>query len=194
MKRQILFVQGAGKGVHDEWDNKLVDSLRQELGPDYEVRYPRMPNEDDPSYAAWKPAIEREFAVLRDGSILIGHSVGGTILVKTLTEQSKPPKFVAICLMAAPFIGEGGWPGDEIRFPKDLGARLPESVPIHLWHGLGDKAVPPSHVDLYARAIPQARVHRLPGSGHQFDDDLKEVAAAILSLSARGRDEASAEN
>jgi hypothetical protein len=35
MARQILFVQGAGKGVHDKWDNKLVDSLRQGLGEHY---------------------------------------------------------------------------------------------------------------------------------------------------------------
>ena len=26
--RQILFIQGGGEGTHDEWDHKLVDSLR----------------------------------------------------------------------------------------------------------------------------------------------------------------------
>ena len=49
--QQILFIQGGGAGAHDEWDDKLVDSLRRELGDGYEVRYPRMPDEDDPSYA-----------------------------------------------------------------------------------------------------------------------------------------------
>ena len=43
----VLFVQGAGEGVHDDWDRKLVESLRRELGPHYDVRYPRMPNEAD---------------------------------------------------------------------------------------------------------------------------------------------------
>jgi len=60
--RQVLFVQGAGEGVHEQWDNLLVDSLRGELGPAYEIRYPVMPNEADPKYAAWKLALEREFA------------------------------------------------------------------------------------------------------------------------------------
>jgi hypothetical protein len=41
--RQILFIQGGGAGVHDEWDDKLVESLRRELGGGHEVRYPRMP-------------------------------------------------------------------------------------------------------------------------------------------------------
>ena len=56
---QVLFVQGGGKGVHDEWDNKIVDSLEWELGPDYAVRYPRMPNEADPTYADWNAALKR---------------------------------------------------------------------------------------------------------------------------------------
>ena len=48
MPRQILFIQGAGEGTHDAWDNQLVASLEAELGPDYAVRYPRMPNEGEP--------------------------------------------------------------------------------------------------------------------------------------------------
>ena len=32
--RQVLFVQGGGEGVHDAWDNRLVDSLGGELGPE----------------------------------------------------------------------------------------------------------------------------------------------------------------
>lgn len=58
--RQILFVQGGGADVHDTWDNKLVDSLRRELGPGYEIRYPRMPNEGDPSFPAWRTALEED--------------------------------------------------------------------------------------------------------------------------------------
>ena len=54
VKRQLLFVQGGGKGTHDEWDDKLVESLRRELGQNYEIHYPRMPNEEDPSYPLWK--------------------------------------------------------------------------------------------------------------------------------------------
>lgn len=45
--RKVLFVQDGGDGVHDQWDNHLVDSLRSELGPAYEIRHPVMPNEAD---------------------------------------------------------------------------------------------------------------------------------------------------
>ena len=183
-KHQLLFVQGGGKGVHDEWDNKLVESLRRELGPDYKIHYPRMPKEGDPDYARWKTALQRAFRTLQDGAILIGHSVGGTILVKVLAEGSPARKLGGIFLVATPFVGDGGWSSDDLQFPPDLGARLPKGVPIHFYHGLKDDVAPPSHVDLYARAVPQARVHRLRGRDHQLNNDLGEIAAAILSLEA----------
>ena len=177
--QQILFIQGGGAGTHDEWDDKLVDSLRRELGDGYEVRYPRMPDEDDPSYARWSAAIRREMAALDDGAVVAGHSVGATILINTLAERPPERELRAIVLIAAPFVGTNGWTGDEFELPDDLGARLPQGVPVHVFHGLQDETAPPSHADLYARAIPQAQPHRLPGRDHQLDNDLSEVAKTI---------------
>lgn len=185
--RQILFIQGGGEGTHDEWDDKLVDSLRRELGDEHEVRYPRMPDEDDPSYAGWSPAIRRELAGLDDGAVVAGHSVGGTILINTLAEQPPERKPAAVVLIAAPFVGAGGWPGEDLELPSDLGARLPQGMRVHVFHGLEDQTAPPSHADLYARAIPQAQLHLLPGHDHQLNNDLGDVAQAI---SAAWRDRA----
>jgi pimeloyl-ACP methyl ester carboxylesterase len=178
--RRILFIQGGGSGAHDEWDDRLVDSLRLKLGDRYEVRYPRMPDEDDPSYTAWSAAILRELAALDDGAVVVGHSVGGTILVHALAEHPPERRLGAIVLVAAPFVGPGGWPGDGFELPDDLGARLPQGVPVHVFHGLEDETAPTLHADLYARVIPQARVHRLPGRDHQLNDDLTEVANTII--------------
>lgn len=180
--RQVLLIQGGGAGVHDDWDKKLYDSLRRELPDGYEVRYPRLPDEDDPSYATWSEAVRGELTALDDGAVVAGHSLGGTILVNTLAERPPERKLGAIVLISAPFVGAGGWPGDEFELPDDLGARLPQGVPVHVFQGLQDETAPPSHADLYARAIPQAQVHRLPGRDHQLGDDLSEVAVAIKLL------------
>ncbi|HEU0243882.1 MAG TPA: alpha/beta fold hydrolase [Candidatus Limnocylindrales bacterium] len=180
--QQVLFIQGAGAGTHDAWDDALVDSLRRELGDGYEIRYPRMPDEDDPSAATWGPAIRLEIAAMGARAVIVGHSVGGTILVRALSEQPPGPAVAAIVLVAAPFVGDGGWLADEFQLPQDLGAQLPVGVPIHVVHGLDDDTVPAAHADLYARAIPQARVHRLPGRDHQLGNDLAEVAAIIRAL------------
>jgi predicted alpha/beta hydrolase family esterase len=182
MKKQVLFIQGGGAGAHDEWDNKLVDSLRRELGPGYDVRYPRMPNEADPSYTAWKAALAQEIAALDDGAILIGHSLGGTMLINALAEAPPNRNLAGVFLIAAPFVGAGGWPSDDIKPTADLGARLPAKTPIHLYHGSEDDIAPFAHVDLYEEAIQGAIVHRLFGRDHQLNDDLAEVAAGVRAL------------
>jgi pimeloyl-ACP methyl ester carboxylesterase len=179
--RQVLFIQGGGAGTHDEWDDKLCDSLRRHLGDRYDVRYPRMPDEDDPSYAGWSAAIRHEMAALDDGAVVVGHSVGGTILINAIAERPPELRLGAIVLIATPFVGAGGWTGTGFELPPDLGVRLPQGVPVHVFHGLQDETAPPSHADLYGRAIPQAQMHQLPGRDHQLDNDLSEVARAIDS-------------
>lgn len=182
MQRQVLFIQGAGQGTYDEWDNKLVDSLAEALGRDYEIHYPRMPNEADPAYLIWKRALEKELAGLNDGAILIGHSIGATVLINAIAAD--PPYFKSdgIFLVSGPFIGKGGWPSGDIEPKDELGAELPDGVPIYLYHGSDDEIVPIAHVELYAQAIPQAIIRRLEGRDHQLNDDLKEVAEDIVSL------------
>ena len=124
MSRQILFVQGGGDGTHDAWDNKLVDSLTAELGEGYELRYPPMPNEGEPDYATWKAALVKEFADLDDDAILAGHSIGGTFLIHTVAEQHPKRRWSAIALIAAPYLGDGGWSGDT----TDPAANLSEAL------------------------------------------------------------------
>jgi predicted alpha/beta hydrolase family esterase len=180
--RQILFIQGGGDGTHDEWDDSLVASLGTELGGGYDIRYPRMPDEGDPTEVTWAPAIRREIATLDAGAVVIGHSVGALLLLRVLAEWRPGVDLGGIVLIAAPFVGTGGWRGDGFEFSADLGGRLPPGVPVHLFHGLDDDEVPPAHVDLYARAIPQAQVHPLPRRDHQLGNDLREVADVIRGL------------
>jgi predicted alpha/beta hydrolase family esterase len=177
--QQILFVQGGGAGAHDEWDDKLVASLERGLGDTWEVRYPRMPGEDDPSCAAWSAAIRREVAHLDDGAVVVGHSLGGTLLLQALTGAPQPRNLAGIVLLSAPFVGAGGWAREEFELPSDLGARLSLSVWVHVFHGLDDQTVPSSHARLYAHAIPQAQLHLRPGRDHQLNDDLGDVVRVL---------------
>ena len=138
-----------------------------------------MPDEDDPSYARWVEAIRREMAGLDDGAVVVAHSVGGTLLINALAEQVPERGLSAIVLIAAPFVGAGGWPSNEFELPSDLGARLPQGVPVHVFHGLEDETAPPSHAHLYASAIPQAQLDLLPGRDNQLSNDLDDVAKVI---------------
>ncbi|MGE3275072.1 MAG: alpha/beta fold hydrolase [Vicinamibacterales bacterium] len=185
--RHLLFIQGAGAGVHAEWDIRLVESLRRELGTSWSVHYPPMPDEANPAAAAWRPAIARELAALPTGAVVVGHSAGGTMLVDVLAHAKPARGLAAVVLIAAPFIGDGGWAIDDIAPMTGLGERLPPATPVLLFHGTDDGDVPVAHVDCYAAAVPHATVCRLSGRDHQLNDDLSEVARAILALpSERG--------
>ena len=182
MTNQVLFIQGGGEGVHDEWDNRLVGSLERELGSDYEISYPRMPNEADPKYTLWKASLKKEFVKLRAGAVLVGHSIGATILINVLAEESSNLLLSGIFLIAAPFVGKGGWSSEDIELMPDLGARLHERWRVYLYHGSDDETAPIGHVDLYEKAIPQAVVRRLARRNHQLNEDMSEVAADIRRL------------
>jgi hypothetical protein len=180
--QQVLFIQGGGEGTHDEWDDKLVDSLRAGLGAGYEIRYPRMPEDDDPSVATWLPAISQELAALEDGAVLVGHSIGASLLVHALESEPPDRPLGAILLLAAPFVGKGGWEGDEFEITRDTGSRLPPGAPVHVFYGLADDTTPTAHADLWAATIPHARLHPLPGRDHQLGNDLEAVAEVIRAL------------
>jgi predicted alpha/beta hydrolase family esterase len=182
LSRQVLFVQGGGKGTHDEWDNKLVASLEEALRPGYTIRYPRMPREADPHAVAWKKAIARELGKLSDGAILVGHSLGAAILLDYLANGNLARRLGGVFLIATPYIGEGGWPSEELRPTRELAGDLPSGAPLYLYQGRNDETVPFSHVGMFAKALPHATIRRLKGRDHQLNDDLSEVARDISLL------------
>ncbi|HEY6314992.1 MAG TPA: hypothetical protein VIY52_29895 [Streptosporangiaceae bacterium] len=116
---------------------------------------------------------------LDDGAVVVGHSVGAAILLNALAGRSPEKGLGAVVLIAAPFVGEGGWLSGEFELTSDLGAELPPGAQVDVFHGLRDETAPPSHAGLYAAAIPQAQGHQLPGRDHQLNNDLSEVAEAI---------------
>jgi predicted alpha/beta hydrolase family esterase len=141
-----------------------------------------MPHEADPSYPAWKKALVKELAALDAGAIAIGHSIGATILINVLAELETASRLSAVFLIAPPFVGEDGWPSDDIAPMGDLGARLPSTVPIFLFQGDDDDTTPPAHAGFYAEAIPHIRIRRLEGRDHQLNNDLSEVAEDVRAL------------
>src|SRR6187549_2006686 len=87
MTRQILFIHGGGgEGAYEE-DGILAASLQKALGSACEVRYPKMPLEESAGYSDWKAQIAMEFSAVDDELILVAHSVGGSILLKYLSEE-----------------------------------------------------------------------------------------------------------
>jgi predicted alpha/beta hydrolase family esterase len=181
MKKQVLFIQGAGEGAYEE-DGELVKSLRDMLGFEYTVLYPKMPNDGDSEYEALKARISEELAVLDGGVILVGHSAGASVLMKYLSEEDVTRPIAGIFLIAAPYFGAGGWHVDDGALHEGFASRLAKGSPIFFYHSRDDEVVPFEHLALYATKLPQATIREFDGRGHQFRNDLSEVAADIKSL------------
>ncbi len=179
MKKPVLFIHGAGKGAYEE-DGFLVASLQHALGPAYDLHYPHMPEEDSATYADWKALIEREVAALDDHVILVGHSVGGSVLIKCLSEEQFDNPISALFLLAPPYwSADEFWTWDEVRLPEDVAAKLTSIPRISLYHSRDDEVVPFAHLALYAAKLPQATIREFDGRGHQFGNDLTEIAEDI---------------
>src|SRR6185436_19126485 len=82
----VLFIQGGSTGAYDA-DQPLADSLRDELGAGFEVRYPRMVDEDEPDVAAWGRQIDQELDALSGEAIVVGHSIGASVVLKHFSDR-----------------------------------------------------------------------------------------------------------
>jgi len=126
--------------------------------------------------------ISRELAELDDGAVLVGHSLGASILLKHVSEGKAQRPIAGIFLVATPYWGAEDWEVDEYALQRDFASRLPEGLPVFLYHGREDEVVPFEHLALYAQGLPRATVREFDGRGHQFDEDLSEVPLDIQEL------------
>lgn len=175
----VLFVQGAGG--YDE-DSKLAVSLQRALGSSYTVHYPKMPDEDAPVYAAWKAKILEELALLEGEVILAGHSLGASLLLKVVAEEGLEP--AGMFLAAPPYWSKPDWEVDDYALPEGFASSFPEDLPLVFYHSRDDEWVPFAHQAIYAEKLPQAKIRTFESRGHQFGDDLSEVAADIRKMDA----------
>jgi predicted alpha/beta hydrolase family esterase len=181
MKKQVLFIQGAGEGAYEE-DKELATSLQDSLGDEYYVVYPPMPNEEDPQDGPWMAQISKELAALEGKVILVGHSAGGGVLLKYLLKENVTKPIAGIFLIAIPHWDAEDDEDEEYTLREGFALQLPKGVPIFLYQSRDDEIIPFAHLAKYAEKIPQATVREFDGRGHQFNNDLSEVAADIKIL------------
>ena len=179
--RNVLFIQGGGADEGHKADAKLVASLRKALGNTYTVHFPLLPDESSPDFGRIKQ-IGREISLIEDEIILVGHSLGASMLLKYLSENEVPRKIAGIFLISTPF-----WSGSEdwqqgLKLHENFPDKLPKNVPIFLYHCRDDEEVPFDHLSVYAQKLPEATVREIESGGHQLNNDLSLVANDIKSL------------
>lgn len=142
------------------------DTLERDLGDDYEVIAPRMPNAQNARYKEWEIWFEKILPLLNNELILLGHSLGGIFLAKYLSEHSIAKKIKATFLIAAPFdeafdpnLKEFALSGSLWQF-ANLGGK------IVLYHSKDDPVVPFHELQKYKKALPMAEVKTFENRQH----------------------------
>ncbi len=202
-KQQIFFIHGAESFSHYEafLDNlrikpiydlpsaepsqRWTHTLRSDLGTDYEVFMPSMPNKQNARYLEWKIWFERHFEYLRDGCVLIGWSQGGYFLAKYLTEERLPFTVKALVLMAAPFAPDdfGGEDGGDFAFDTSRVGKIEEKVErVYILHSTDDPVVPVAHAERYQKALPSATILLHNDKNHFLVPEFPELIEMLRGL------------
>ena len=177
-RRQVLFIQAAGD--KRAGSGPLIAHLERALAGDFEVIAPDMPTPDRPQYAPWRDRIAHELAVLvDDDALLVGHSLGGSVLVKCLAEGAHPQPLAGLFLVAAPYWGANM---PEFALPAGFAARLPSIAATFLYHSRGDGEVPFSHVERYREALTHATVRPIDGDEHTFAGGLPALVEDLVRI------------
>lgn len=158
-------------------------SLQDELGADYDVLMPSMPNKQNARYAEWQIWFEKLIPFLQEGAILVGHSLGGIFLVKYLAENTLPTRISAVVLIAAPYDDESNESLGDFKLPSSLDRFVKQAERVMLYYSSDDFIVPYTELAKYQVAFPSATVRTFSDHGHFFGQpSFPELVADIKSI------------
>lgn len=98
--KQILLAHSGGRqGSHGEGSFDLVSYLRNKLSNEFDIHYPIIDNPEAATYKMWEKLFCTEFKKIKEPLILVGHSLGGSMLLKYLSEEGKNLSISALFLI-----------------------------------------------------------------------------------------------
>lgn len=183
-KKQILFIHSAGKQGPDPHDGsaEFLKFIKESIGNDYELRHPLMPNPQAPSYNLWRDKFAEEFNRLEDGAILIGHSLGGSVILKYLSDQKIVKSLAGVFIVAAPFwSADKDWQVSEYNLRENFESYLPHTK-YFFYQTKDDEVTPRAHFEKYSKAMPQATARLIESGGHQVKNGLPELVKDVKAL------------
>lgn len=157
------------------------DSLQHELGNEYLVLTPSMPNKTNAQYSEWKLWFERLTEISEDDCILVGHSLGGIFLAKYLSENEFPKRIAATVLIAAPYDDETEEDLTDFKLEEISPLLQEQGGEITFLYGLDDPVVNVREIEKYRRALPSANFRPLPAPDHFVRVTFPELVEVITS-------------
>ena len=179
----VYFLQGAGVPESDMSPQRypLLGRVHSVFGS-ADVKAPPMPAPDDPNAQAWMDCMDVVLANVGPSDVVVGHSLGGSVFLKWVSERQANLNAKALLCCAAPYWGTGGWDGDSFALTGDIEAASAGIRQIVFCSAKDDDIVEIDHLNLYAGLLPRSEFVRLETGGHDLDTD--EVDRVLRDLSA----------
>ncbi len=213
-KTQVLVILGGTSFTHDAdfyefLENYNIDfsyesgkdwkaNLQEDLGENFEVIRPTMPNKMRADYHAWKIWFEKYVGHLSSEKIiLIGHSLGGIFLAKYLSENNMldelkksslphhsshdvPQEIYGLYLVAAVFDhGVDKALGNFRLDLEKLSNVSKQCSQIYLYHSKDDPVVPFNHSREYLSRLEGSELIALEHKGHINQEHFEELVERI---------------
>ncbi|HMJ71546.1 MAG TPA: alpha/beta hydrolase [Cyclobacteriaceae bacterium] len=183
MKKEIFFIHSAGPQSEQAGSTGLVKYLKGSLGSNYVLHHPSMPDPENPRYIEWKMMLQATLPVGGNKVAIIGHSLGGSVIVKYLSEGLCQLPVAGLFLVGVPYWGTRGWAVDEFMYGSDFVSKLPDIDKVFIYHSRNDRWVPFSHAEAYAKKLNGSVVRKLTGDDHEFPCGLPVLVKDINDLS-----------
>ncbi|MGB4762377.1 MAG: alpha/beta hydrolase [Candidatus Saccharimonas sp.] len=161
---------------------KWKELLQDNLGSEYQVLLPSMPNSTNARYSEWRLWFEHISSLFSDNCILIGHSLGAIFLAKYLSENTLSVKVKATILIAAPYDDESLEDLTDFKI-KDLSNRLTKQAgKLVFFNGHDDPIISLADLKKYQDQLPSAEFTILPASDHFVRKDFPELVSLLKNI------------
>lgn len=202
MKKQILFIRGgecfdskedfyrflriAEINLIPEDKKHWRDEVIEKISDNYDSIVPTMPVRENSDYEAWKIWFERHLEFIYDESpIFLGTSLGGTFLLKYLSENNFSKKISQLHLVA-PCVSDEGQELEKLgSFNFDVSKidRIKNICnDIHVWHSKDDTNVPFFNSEIVMKNLPEASLHIFADRGHFNIESFPEIIEVIKNI------------
>lgn len=159
------------------------ETLGERLGEAYEVFRPSMPCKWNAKYLEWKIWFEKYVPHLRDGVVLVGHSLGGIFLAKYLSENKLSITVAATLLVAPPFDAvDSEYTLGDFILPTDMSLFTNQGGAITIFFSEDDDIVPFVDLEKYKKALPDTATMVFKDRGHFIGEEFPELVHEISLL------------
>ena len=156
--------------------------LQDNLGDEYQVLLPSMPNKTNASYKEWALWFTNVSKVFTDDCILIGHSMGAIFLAKYLSEHTFAHRIKATILIATPYDDESEEDLTDFKLEGITDVFRSQAGTTIVINGDDDPVISVSDIEKYRSDLPDAEFITLPAPDHFMRVEFPELTKRILAL------------